>query len=308
MKSPRAQSRPERGDLTREGTVRRTVVASLLAIGMAAWGVSDGAIVELGRKGQTASSSATTFRILLLSGNNFEDTTHLAGDTSQVILGRLRDSITAHPSFGATTFNDPLDLNRNAIDVQRVGLIGAGEIEEPYRVEVFEDDPNIHGAGIEYPAEAARDRVFYTAPSAVSGNGNVRLDLTLVNAGLRSFVISTVGKTAAQVSAELVTATSSDGFASADFGGGRFAVTRPNDQFVKVLWSHTDTGVIVSGLAAEPYQPPPPPLNGGGGGGGEGGGGPSIPMLSGWGLAVLAVLFAGATWLLLRRRRAAGMR
>jgi hypothetical protein len=276
-------------------------VASLLVLGMGAWGLSDGAIVELGRKGQTASSSTTTFRILLLSGNNFEDTSHLPGDTAQVIIGRLRDSITMHPSFGATTFNDPLDPNRNAIDVQRVGLIGGGEIEEPYRVEVFEDDPNVRGAGIEYPAESARDRVIYTAPAAVSGNGNVRLDLTLVNAGLRSFVVTTAGKTPAQVSSELATAIAADGFATADLGGGKFGVTRPNDLFVKVLWSHTDTGVVISGVAAEPYVlPPPPPA------GGESG--HAIPALSGWGLAVLAVLFAGATWVLLRRRQTAGTR
>ena len=278
----------------------RSIPAAMLLIGLAAWGLCDGAIVELGRKGQTAASASSTFRVLLLSGNNFEDQVHQPGDLAQVILGRIRSDIDAHRSFTATTFNDPADPNRNAIDVMRCCLVRDGSPIEPYRVEVFEDDLGIRGAAIEYPPEDARDRVIYRAPDAVNGDGNVRLDLTLVGAGLHTHIVSTAGKTAAQVNAELITAIAADGFATADMGGGNFAVTRPSDQFVKIRWSHTDSGVRVSGVAAEPYTPPPAEP-------GEEGSGSAVPVLSGWGIVVLALVLAGAALILLSQRPGAGI-
>jgi hypothetical protein len=254
-------------------------------------------IIDLGRNGQEGAGN--TFRVTLLDTLVFEDTAGSPGDLAEAILERIRVKIDTHPSFSAVPFNDGSDPGRNAILVLRIGLLP--DPEEPYSAAVLENDPNVNGAAIWYIPTEPRDKLTYDEVAAVNADGVVTLGVVLVNGGLLSHSISTVGKSAAQVNADMQSALTGNGF-TVTSSGGTVEATMPGDQLYQVTWSHTDTGVSISSISAQVDTPPPPPPPGSSLGAGD-----PIPTVSEWGLLILVGLFGLVAVRMLRRRGQQGI-
>jgi len=258
----------------------------MILLGLGGWAYVRGGIVELGRKGQNAGGSV--FQVIV-EGNVFDDPNHLPGDAAEVILERIRLSIDTDMMYSASVYNDPNDPLRNAIRVTRQP---SGDLAS---LGVFEDDLLISGGASDFgvlssPPQTAATLARINGVDAVNQNGNVRLDLTLTVGGISTHIISTAGKTAAQVNQALVASLQAAGFVVIGLTNGPWDISKPGDTFRRAEFSHTDTGVSVSGVTLFlPVQGP--------------GSAASIPTLSEWGLIILTLLTAGAAVLLLLRRR-----
>jgi hypothetical protein len=161
---------------------------------------------------------------------------------------------------------------------------------------VFEDDTGVVGAG-----GVANDVVGTSASTftiqgvdAVAQNGEIRVDISTDTGPDVHVVVTTSGKTASQVNADIVSALVGNGFAVTGPASGPFTVSHPSKTFFRVAWFSTDTGVTVSGVGfVWTVSPPQPPVGGGAGG---------APTLSEWGLAALVVLLGAAALIILARR------
>jgi len=256
----------------------RCAVACLLVVLLTGWAYVGAGIIELGKKGQAAKGS--DFKVIV-DGNEFSDPNHASGDLAQTILGRIQASINADPRYIAEVV-DPNDPVRNAIRVLR-----EPSRNDVQRLLVYENDPNIAGgvAEAESGGKPALRFVLYGVDS-VKHDGSVTLTVLLTSGSSSTYVVTTAGKDPNQVNAELGLKLQIDGFVVAGSPNGPWNVVKPSDSIAKVTFSHTDTGVNVSGVGFDFTAQ-----------------GHVVPALSGFGMVVLASLLAAAAYLILRRRR-----
>jgi hypothetical protein len=262
-----------------QGDRARAALAGLLVLGVCGWTQAGAGIIELGRKGHTASGS--TF-YAVVDGKQFTDAPHVSGDTAANILGRIRANIDADAQYTATLVVDP-DPNRNAIRVLRE-TTGT----EVHDLGIFEDDSGVIGGGVlANPPTIPGNSFTWAGVDAVAGNGTVTLSITLTGGMPSDNVVNTAGKTAAQVNAAMVATLEAMGFTVS--GSGPYTITKAGDTFQRALFTHTDTGVLRTDMSMDFSCPVS-----------------AVPTLTGWGTAALVILMLGGAMILLRRRAAAG--
>lgn len=263
------------------GPAGRRAVAALSVALFTSWMLAPAGIIELGRKGKKPKGSFTQ---IVVEGTSFIRV-HDPNDTADGILEDLRGQIDLKPRYNATTVNDTSDPNRNAI---KVTLDGSGE--DPLRIALYENDEYFQRTGLTFAQPSFIRQFTFLGVDDPNGTGGdyVRLDVTTTN-GVKSSVVTTAGKNAVQVNAELRAQLEGHGFSVTEWIGNEgiveFSVNTSGEEFLKVLYTHTDPGVTRSKLVG---QRPVRYI---------------IPTLSGWGLALLAVLMAAAAAFVLRRRR-----
>jgi exosortase sorting signal-containing protein len=274
----RGGSAPSNG--TRRSLKRWAAAAALLLLAAGSAQVGAG-IIELGRKGQSSTSS--TYRVTV-DNRSFDDTPHSAG-LAETILGRIVANINLDGHYLATVISDPNDLGRNLATVVRTP--GGSEVGD---LSVLEDDKTIIGASVEVSRPNGGGAAFrWNGVDQVNASlsETVTLSVTLRTAGLISHTINTLGKTPSQVNDAMILALTADGFKVS--GSGPYTVVKAGDQIVKVFFTHSaNAGVFVSSAAIQMGGPPD-----------------SIPTLSQWGMIVLVGLMGLAAVLVLWRKRTA---
>jgi len=196
---------------------------------------------------------------------------------------KVRANIDASPLYTAT-IPDPNNPT-NIVVLRETGI-------EPYSLEVFMVDTGIVGAFVDAGAIPATSATFQGA-NAVAGNGNFEIDITTFCPGMAPMifphVVSTVGKTVAQVNAEMVALLRATGYSvSGPTLGNTYTLYVPSNQRLqKIEMNRTDTGITVSGVGATSQAQS------------------NVPTLSEWGLVLLAALVAIGGALRLRLRASA---
>lgn len=262
------------------GALQGMATAAGLLVALLAGSAQVGAgIIELGKKGQSATNSV--FRVVV-EGKAFTDPTH-AGQTAEQILEDIRALIDADPQYTATTASDPVDPNN--IPAIRVLRESGAEVAD---LAIFEDDTTVIGAGAVASTRGALDvSIQGVSLTDVLTSGQILIDITLSSGPALHVAVSTNGKTPAQVNAEIRNALGGCGLLVTGPANGPFTVTRPPDTISRVYFFSTDPGVTVSGVRANFSNTAQ-----------------SIPALSAWGLVVLAVLVVATALVLIRRKRA----
>lgn len=258
---------------------RRSTLAAALAF-LLTGGLTSAGIIELGHKGQKDLTS--TYNVLV-EGHLFTEGSHAVGDTVESIAEKVRANIDASPLYTAT-IPDPNNPT-NIVVLRETGI-------EPYSLEVFMVDTGIVGAFVDAGAIPATSATFQGA-NAVAGNGNFEIDITTFCPGMAPMifphVVSTVGKTVAQVNAEMVALLRATGYSvSGPTLGNTYTLYVPSNQRLqKIEMNRTDTGITVSGVGATSQAQS------------------NVPTLSEWGLVLLAALVAIGGALRLRLRASA---
>lgn len=263
-------------------------LASVFVVILAGWSqtLAKRGLIELGIATQPSCCSA--FRVTV-EGQVFTEGSHSVGETAASIADKVRANIDASPLYTAT-IPDPNCLTCIQIEKQTGG--------EPTSLEVFIDDGGIGGGFVDYGPDGGYHAKLRGAdvidPNADPNHvGTFEVDITVFGGGTFTHMISTFGKSATQVNAELVAALTADGFEIFGPPNGPWDIVKPCFRFQKIEMKRTNTGMHITGVGADSISSGP-----------GGAPAPSIPTLSEWGLIALVALLGLSAALLIGRRRA----